>query len=108
MTNTDLIWSKILRDTRHQTADEADLDAQSPPCFGEFIAWGTRHLGATDALSEIHRVGAPVKNALYTTCGAPIPASTQWLALCPAMLERLEHCRFCETEHQRAGYNHAA
>lgn len=95
---SDLDWRQIQRDAK------TEASVQETPAYGEYIVWAITapRSGITDELSEVHRVGTPQKNDLYTTCGAPIPAPVMWFPLTPAIARTMEkHCRFCEAEYAR-------
>ncbi len=93
-------WHDIEQAAREQVSAELIAETGVPLEYGRHIAWAiaARVGRATDSLSLVHRVGVPQKGDDYTTCGEPIPAPALRLSLGPAMLRRIDRCRFCAAE----------
>lgn len=102
------IWRDIEREARHQAETELEARCRAPLTFGEHIAWVNCQLARTDSLSPLHRVGQPIKNTPYTTCGELIPPPVRWLPLSAGMIRTMPPCRFCEAEHARMEKQDAA
>lgn len=95
------IWRRIEAEARDQVRTELDALVQQPLVYGDYIAWTAALYGRTDGLSEVHRVGVPIRGEPATTCNVMIPAPALWLPLSPAFMHSLGPCRFCEAEYAR-------
>ena len=90
-------FRRIEAEAREQVTAELIAEEHRPLVYGEFVAWAEYgRMGHTDDLSEVHRVGHPVKGQDMTTCSEKIPAATRRLPLGPGLLSSLRHCKFCE------------
>lgn len=105
----DAIWRRIEREASAQAALRIQADENTPLVFGDYIAWVhcAQH-ALTDALSSVHRVGYPIKDDPYTTCGEAIPAPARWFTLSPRLVQTMPPCRFCEAEYARCQRENAA
>lgn len=101
-------WREIEQAAREQVQAELVTRLDTPLVFGEHIAWAVNRFGRTDDLSPIHRVGFPVGNEPFTTCGEAIPNPVSWLVLSPRLIQSMPPCRFCESEYARAPQESAA
>ena len=88
-------FRRIEAAAREQVAAELDIAELTPLVYGDPIAWAECKLGRTDDLSEIHRVGNPVKGEPATTCGEKIPEPARRLPLGPGLMATIRHCKFC-------------
>lgn len=102
------IWRRIEAEAREQASAELEALLQEPLVFGRHIAWAEQRFGRTDGLSPVHRVGYPIGDDPFTTCGEKIPHPICWLPLNARLIERMPNCRFCASEYQRLTKERAA
>ncbi len=97
----ELAWQRIEQEARDVALACLTRDENTPLAFGAFIAWTECQFGLTNGLSELHRVGFPQHDDVYTTCGARIPEPVRWFSVSPAMVRTMGKCKFCEAEMTR-------
>lgn len=96
-------WPRILREVDEQVRAELIAAEITPLEYGRVVAWVECHLGKTDRLGVVHRVGVWNMDHPRTICGDLIPDAKRRLALSPSLVRTLGQCRYCAAEYAQSG-----